>query len=123
MKANVIPFSKKETQRQRVNPPTDPKYFTERQIRLRGRTVTDSALLGASKGPVSPIREWMIVDMLITTALRFPEAANLRSGDAKSSCGRSAVFVTAQCVLCISLCVLSQSFSFLLVFQDSVLIF
>jgi hypothetical protein len=89
------------------------KYFTEQQIRLRGRTVGDGALLAASKGLFSPSREWMIVDMLIGTALRFPEAANLRCGGAKSSCGQYAVFVTAQCVLSISLCVLSQSFNFL----------
>ena len=69
------------------------KYFDESQIRLLRRTVRDKAELALSRGNVTAIREWMLIDLLTSTGLRVSEAANLRCGDLKIGNGDSRLFV------------------------------
>ena len=59
------------------------KYFTEQQIRMLRRIVRDRSNLHESKGLVTGIREWMVIDLLTCTGLRVSEATNIRCGDLK----------------------------------------
>jgi integrase/recombinase XerD len=69
------------------------KYFTEQQIKLLRRTARDCATLAESKGQVTAVREWMLIDLLTSTGLRESEAADLRCGDVRMSYGESAIMV------------------------------
>jgi site-specific recombinase XerD len=65
------------------------KYLTEPQAKALRRMVRDQA----ATRKMTSIREWMAVDLLISSGLRVSEAANLRCGDIKTHYGESAVFV------------------------------
>jgi integrase/recombinase XerD len=69
------------------------KYFSQQQIKLIRRTVRDQATLDLDKGQVTAVREWMTIDLLVSTGLRVSEAANVRCGDLKAGYGESALFV------------------------------
>jgi integrase/recombinase XerD len=69
------------------------KYFLQQQIKLLRRTVRDQALLDMNRGQVTAVREWMAIDLLVSSGLRVSEAANVRCGDLKASYGESALFV------------------------------
>ena len=69
------------------------KYYTKLQIQLLRRTVRDQAVVSATKGNKTQIKEWMAIDLITSTGLRVSEAADLRCGDIKSGYGQSAVFV------------------------------
>ena len=69
------------------------KYYTKLQVQLLRRTVRDQAVVSATKGNKTQIKEWMVIDLLTSTGLRVSEAADLRCGDIKSGYGQSAVFV------------------------------
>ncbi len=69
------------------------KYFTQEQIRLFRRTVRDQAIVSISKGNVTGVREWAVVDLLTSSGLRVGEASNLRCADVKTAYGECSVFV------------------------------
>ena len=69
------------------------KYFTWEQIRLLRRTVRAKADISHSRGQVTAMREWMVIDLLTSTGVRVSEAADVRCGDVKAGYGESALFV------------------------------
>lgn len=97
--AVVIPF--RSTKRVAASQPTSGKivnfdkvkHFTEDQIRFLRRTVRNKAILDKSKGNITGLKEWPVVDLLTSSGLRVSEAANLRCGDVKANYGQRAVFV------------------------------
>lgn len=92
--ATIIQFpvrlpAKGKTERRRVKNVDGIKYLTEPQIKALRRTVRDQA----ATGKMTPIREWMAIDLLTSSGLRVSEAANVRCGDVKAGYGESGVFV------------------------------
>ena len=69
------------------------KYFTEQQIRMLRRSVRDRANSHESKGLVTGIREWMVIDLLTSSGVRVSEAANVRCGDLKIGYSECELFV------------------------------
>jgi len=69
------------------------KYFNRSQIRLIRRTVRDKAELDMTKGKVTSLREWLVIDILTSTGVRVSEAANLRCGDLKVGYAQSEIFI------------------------------
>ena len=69
------------------------KFFTKREIQMLRRAVRDAALAAQSKGTVTAMREWAVIDLLTTTGIRVSEAANLRVGDCRVGYGHSEIFV------------------------------
>jgi integrase/recombinase XerD len=69
------------------------KYYTSQQIKLLRRTVRDQAQLSLTKGTVTAVKEWLVIDLLTSTGLRVSEASNLRCGDVKSGYGESAIYI------------------------------
>lgn len=63
------------------------KYFNESQIKLLRRTLKDADTLARSKGTITPIREWAVIDTLTSSGIRVSECANLRVGDLKAAYG------------------------------------
>ncbi len=69
------------------------KYFSRQQIQLLRRTVRDLATVHSSRGNVTAVREWLVIDLLTSTGVRVSEAADLRCGDVLAGYGDSAIFV------------------------------
>jgi integrase/recombinase XerD len=69
------------------------KYFTELQIKMLRRSVREQADLDQSKGRITAIREWMVVDLITSSGMRVGEAANVRCGDLKIGYSECEVFV------------------------------
>ncbi len=69
------------------------KYFGEQQIKLLRRTVRDQAALDETRGQVTAVREWMVIDLLTSTGFRVSEAADVRCGDLRAGYGESALYV------------------------------
>jgi integrase/recombinase XerD len=95
---NIIQFpgtqqkSRREASRQ-IHNVDGIKYFSQQQIKLLRRTIRDQATLDSDRGQVTAVREWMAIDLLVSTGLRVSEAANVRCGDVKAGYGESALFV------------------------------
>lgn len=85
----IIQFPTKTKKQSRIKNVDGFKYFSSKQIKLLRRTVKDQA----ATGKMTPVREWMVIDLLTCTGLRVSEAANLRCGDLKLGYGDSKVFV------------------------------
>lgn len=69
------------------------KYFSETEIKLIRKAAREGHEADLSKGRVTGVRNWMIVDLLTCTGLRVSEASNLKCGDLKIGYGQSEVFV------------------------------
>jgi len=69
------------------------KYFSESQIKLLRRTARDRAQLDLTKGQITGVRDWMLLDLLTSTGIREAEAADLRCGDIKTGYGESSLFI------------------------------
>lgn len=97
--AKILPFKPREevvskpVRTNRLKNTDGIKYYTKLQIQLLRRTVRDQAVVSATKGNKTQIKEWMVIDLITSTGLRVSEAANLRCGDIKSGYGQSAVYV------------------------------
>lgn len=97
--AKILMFVPKEKTVSKTARPHRPKntdgvkYYSKLQIRLLRRTVRDQAVVSATKGNKTHIKEWMVVDLISSTGLRVSESANLRCGDIKSGYGQCAIFV------------------------------
>jgi len=96
--AQVIPLKrhnrlKPAKQATKVKPAEQVRYFNEPQIKLLRRTVRGAAELAKTKGQVTAIRDWMLIDLLTSSGLREAEASDLRCGDVKCGYGESALYV------------------------------
>ncbi len=69
------------------------KYFSEAEIKLIRKASREHHEADLSKGRVTGVRSWMIVDLLTCTGLRVSEAANLKVGDLKIGYGQSEIYV------------------------------
>jgi len=69
------------------------KYFSEAEIKLIRKAAREHHEADTSKGRVTGVRSWMIVDLLTNTGLRVSEAANLRCGDLRIGYGQSEIHV------------------------------
>ncbi len=69
------------------------KYFSELEIRLIRKAAREHHEADLSRGRVTGVRNWMIVDLLTCTGLRVSEAANLKVGDLRTGYGQSEVYV------------------------------
>jgi site-specific recombinase XerD len=74
-------------------PGYDIKYFNEAQIKTFRRTVKDPGLVALQKGKVTVVREWMVIDLLISSRIRVAEAADLWCGDCRIGYGQSEIHV------------------------------
>lgn len=88
-----LPIKKSVTKSTGKPPSNGIKYFTECEIKLLRRTVREKAELGVIHNKVTPVREWMAIDLLTCTGLRVAEAANIRCGDIRVENGRCELFV------------------------------
>ena len=69
------------------------KYFTEQQIKMLRASVKELADLDQTKGRVTAVREWMVIDLITSSGMRVAETANVRCGDLKIGFSDSEVFV------------------------------
>lgn len=69
------------------------KYFNVPQIKLIRRTARDQAEIDQSKGKLTGIREWMVIDLITSSGIRVAEAANFRCGDLKVGYGQCEIYV------------------------------
>jgi site-specific recombinase XerD len=69
------------------------KYFSEPEIKLIRKAAREHHEADVSKGRVTGVRSWMIVDLLTCTGLRVSEAASLRVGNLKIGYGQSEIHV------------------------------
>ena len=69
------------------------KYFSEQEIKSIRKAAREHHEADLSKGRVTGVRSWMIVDLLTCTGLRVSEAANLKVGDLKIGYSQSEIFV------------------------------
>jgi len=95
--ATIIQFptvlaGKRGQKRQPVSTDTI-KYFSEQEIKSIRKAAREHHEADLSKGRVTGVRSWMVVDLLTCTGLRVSEASNLKCGDLKIGRGQSEVFV------------------------------
>lgn len=69
------------------------KYLTEQEIRKLRKVTKKAAEAAAGKGNKVAVRNWMIMDMAMSTGLRVKELAELKCGDFLLDEGRASVFV------------------------------
>jgi len=69
------------------------KYLTPEQVKQFRKTCEDSAILSLSKGIQAPVRDWAILDTILSAGLRVSEATALKIGDLFISHGHSEVVV------------------------------
>jgi site-specific recombinase XerD len=69
------------------------KYFSEPEIKAIRKAAREHSEADDSKGRVTGVRAWMIIDLLTCTGLRVSEAANLKVGDLKVGYGQHEVHV------------------------------
>jgi len=69
------------------------KYFSEQQIKALRRAARERSELGLAKGLTTPVREWMIIDVLSCTGLRVSECSNLTVHDLHLGHGQSELIV------------------------------
>ncbi|MGD0276633.1 MAG: tyrosine-type recombinase/integrase [Syntrophales bacterium] len=93
-KSSIIKFpSPRAKTAKRLRQEDSLKYFNHTQIRMLRRAARDQAELDSKKGKKTGIREWMAIDLLISTGLRVSEAADLKCGDLKLGYGESKIIV------------------------------
>jgi site-specific recombinase XerD len=95
--AQIIQFpgvlaGKRREKRQPISTDTI-KYFNETEIKLIRKAAREHHEADLSKGRVTGVRSWMIVDLLTLTGLRVSEAANLKVGDLRIGYGQSEIYV------------------------------
>jgi len=95
--AQIIQFpgalAGKRRERRRPTSTDKIKYFSEVEIKLIRKAAREHHEAGISKGRVTGVRSWMIVDLLTNTGLRVSEAANLKCGDLRIGYGQSEIHV------------------------------
>jgi len=92
-KSTIIKFPHQNAKTpQRIRQADSLKYFNHTQIRMLRRAARDQAELDLKKGKVTGIREWMAIDLLISTGLRVSEAADLKCGDLRFGYGESKIY-------------------------------
>jgi site-specific recombinase XerD len=69
------------------------KYFSEQEIKLLRKVAREHCEADLSKGRVTGVRSWMVIDLLTDTGLRVHEAANLKVGDLKIGYGQSEIYI------------------------------
>ncbi len=69
------------------------KYLTDQEVRILRRVTSRSAERAAARGNKVAVRDWLIIDMAMSTGLRVKELADLRCGDLLVERGTSTVFV------------------------------
>ena len=96
--AEIIPLKKviktsRQSHPKRIRNVDGIKYFNKQQVKYLRRTVRDRAELDRSKGNITGIKEWMVIDLLTSTGVRVYEASNIRCGDIKAGYAESGLFV------------------------------
>ncbi len=72
---------------------TQDKYLSEEELK-KLREITEAEALRAKKrGVLGPVRDWMILDMALSSGLRASELRELQVGDLTLSRGKQAVRV------------------------------
>ncbi|PKN64098.1 MAG: integrase [Deltaproteobacteria bacterium HGW-Deltaproteobacteria-15] len=69
------------------------RYYSEAEIKALRRLAREQAEVSASRGTVTGIRTWMVVDLLTSSGLRVSEAANLCCGDLRIGHGQAEIHV------------------------------
>ncbi|MCF7808026.1 MAG: site-specific integrase [Candidatus Marinimicrobia bacterium] len=70
------------------------KFMTPTQVSLLRRTAEDLAIIGEKRGLLIPPRNWMIIDLALSTGLRVFEISNLKEQDLYLGNGEFELIVT-----------------------------
>ena len=76
------------------------KYFSKSEIRQIRRYARNESDLAKTKGNITAIKNWMIIDLLTSSGCRSFECANLKIGDLKITRGKSEIFFRGKAGIC-----------------------
>lgn len=72
---------------------TQDKYLTREEVKKLRQSAEAEALRAKKRGVLGPVRDWMILDMALSSGLRASELTNLKVGDLELGRGKQAVRV------------------------------
>ena len=95
-KNNIIRFRNPSKKRaKKIKNLDGPKYFNRNQIQALRRYARNAAYLALSRRRprLTPIREWMCLDILTSTGIRCAECADIRISDLKTGYAQQSMFI------------------------------
>jgi integrase len=75
------------------NPDKVIKYLSLEEVKRLIKVGKESYMAGKEKGLIAPVRDWMVIDLILNSGLRAAEVANLRISDICIRYGQSHIHV------------------------------